>query len=323
MLDRIYNINERDFDTVATEVWHYQYEGNDLYRAFCQMLGKTPANVISTADIPFMPITFFRDHVVKTGEWDEEVIFRSSGTTGTVQSKHLVCSQDWYHRIAQKIFASSFGPPADYVFLALLPSYIERNDSSLIDMVHHFMQQAKFTESGFYMESSRQMVDALSHLAERNQKTILIGVSFALYDLFEKYIIPVWDNLTVIETGGMKGRRTEITREELHDHIRLRHAGLKIASEYGMTELLSQAYMTGHHFKPGFTMKVLIRDISDPLQLSRAGQRGAINIIDLANVDTCSFIATDDIGIMYVDGSFDVIGRLDQSDVRGCNLMYA
>lgn len=287
------------------------------------MLGNTPANVFSTADIPYIPITFFRDHEVKTGEWVAEVVFRSSGTTGSVQSEHLVSSLDWYHRIAQKSFSSSFGPPADYVFLALLPSYMERNDSSLINMVHDFMQQGKFPESGFHRESHQEIVDALSDLAAKNQKTILIGVSFALYDLFEKYKIPVWDNLLVMETGGMKGRRAEITRDELHEHMRVQHPALKIASEYGMTELLSQAYMRADHFQPGFSMKVLTRDISDPLQLSRTGQRGAINIIDLANLDTCSFIATDDIGIVYADGSFDVIGRLDQSDVRGCNLMYA
>lgn len=181
----------------------------------------------------------------------------------------------------------------------------------------------KKQESDFFGTVDQNIIKVLQSLKMAQQKTILIGVSFALMDLFDHHNVPVWDRLTIIETGGMKGRGPEITREELHSRLRLHHPELKIASEYGMTELLSQAYLVNDSFQPAPTMKILIRDISDPLNLIPAGKRGAINVIDLANIDTCSFIATDDTGVVYEDGSFDVLGRLDQSDVRGCNLMYA
>ncbi len=276
----------------------------------------------SVDEIPFLPISMFRDHEIKTGEWLEKAIFRSSGTTGFIQSKHLIRDPAWYHKVAEKTFAGSFGQVKDYNWIGLLPSYLERGDSSLIDMVNYFMHVDKKPESGFFPEINDRLLDVLKKLADKNEKTILIGVSFALLDLFEKFNVPVWNNLLVIETGGMKGRGQEITREELHARIRNNHPDLKIASEYGMTELLSQAYLVGEHFKSGPIMRAITRDISDPMNLLSIGQRGAINVIDLANVDTCAFIATDDIGIMYEGGGFDILGRLDQSDLRGCNLLY-
>ena len=277
----------------------------------------------SVSEIPFLPISMFRDHDIQTGDWRPEAIFRSSGTTRSVQSKHLISDADWYHRVAEKTFGESFGHVSDYTWIGLLPSYLERSDSSLIDMVHYFMHVDKKHESGFFPEINDQLLDVLGKLSDKNQKTILIGVSFALLDLLEKFNVPVWANLHVIETGGMKGRGKEITREELHSRMRKKNPQLMIASEYGMTELLSQAYLLKDHFRPGSMVKIMTRDISDPMNILSFSQRGAINVIDLANLDTCSFIATDDIGIVYEDGSFDVLGRLDLSDVRGCNLLYA
>ncbi len=322
LLSRIYDINENDFDTVAIDVWRYQYQHNELYQSFCNLLGFSPLNVESVSGIPFLPISMFRDHEVKTGEWECEAVFRSSGTTSSIQSKHHIRDIEWYHKVAEKCFNQSFGEAGNYAWIGLLPSYLERTDSSLIDMVHYFMHIDKKPESDFFPEVGDKVIRVLHQLSTQNLETILIGVSFALLDLFEKYSVPVWNNLIVIETGGMKGRGPEITREELHDRMRKQNSQLRIASEYGMTELLSQAYMIGNHFKPGPAMKVLIREISDPMAPALHDQRGAINVIDLANLDSCAFIATDDVGITYADGTFDVLGRLDQSDIRGCNLLY-
>ena len=220
-------------------------------------------------------------------------------------------------------FTKHFDAVENYTWIGLLPSYLERTDSSLVQMVQHFMELSGRADNNFFLKPERTLIKHLLNLYKKRTPTILIGVAFALLDLFEKHEVPVWDNLLVIETGGMKGRGEEITREELHERLRNNHPGLKIASEYGMTELMSQAYMKNEKFYPGPTMRICIRDISDPLRVVDHGQRGAINVIDLANLDTCSFIATDDIGIVYEDGSFDVLGRLDQSEMRGCNLMYS
>ena len=264
----------------------------------------------------------FREHEIKTGKWEPEKAFRSSGTTGSIQSKHLVRDLSWYQAISRKCFEIHYGPPEQYTWLGLLPSYLERSDSSLVEMVHYFMSLSKQPVNSFFPKITDDIISALSIQKQNNIPTILIGVSFALLDLFDRTDIPVWDNLLVMETGGMKGRGKEITREELYEALRSNHKGLRITSEYGMTELLSQAYLQEKHFVPGPTMRTYMRDVSDPLRLITHGQRGVINIIDLANIDTCSFIATDDVGVAYPDGSFDVLGRIDNSDLRGCNLMY-
>ena len=320
LFDRIYNINEHDFDTVAADLWRFQYNGNILYRDYCNLLGVS--SLINAAAAPFLPITMFRDHVVKTGEWEAQTIFRSSGTTGSIRSSHHIRDINWYHQIAYRTFQLEMGVPSEFAWIALLPSYLERGDSSLVDMVHYLMHIDKRPGGKFYSGIDPDLIDALQSLAQKNQKTVLIGVSFALLDLFENYQVPFWEQLIVIETGGMKGRGPEITREELHGRLRRKHPGLRIASEYGMTELQSQAYLTGEHFQPSPAMKVYGRDITDPLSPVSFGQRGTLNFIDLGNIDTCAFIATEDIGIVYQDGTFDVLGRLDQSDIRGCNLLY-
>lgn len=322
LTDRIYSINDRDFETVAKDVWQFQYQYNSLYHSYCDLIGYSPQENHMISDVPFLPIVMFRDHVIKTGQWTSQVIFRSSGTTSSVQSQHHIRDTEWYHMTANTCFNSAFGKPEDFAWLGLLPSYLERPDSSLVDMVHYFMQLNTGEENTFYPIVNEHITEDLEQLNSKNQKTILFGVSFALLKLFENYKVPVWENLLVIDTGGMKGRGQEITREELYEKIKSSHPTVQLASEYGMTELNSQAYLWGNHFIPGPTMKVFTRDISDPFKILDYGQRGVINIIDLGNIDTCAFIATDDIGIVYEDGSFDVLGRLDQSDLRGCNLLY-
>jgi len=322
LVRRIYNINEKDFEGVALEVWKYQYDNNPLYRTYCELLGFGPGKVKCLEDIPFLPIVMFRQHDVRTGVWEPQAVFRSSGTTGSVQSLHLVRDLNWYHTIAEKCFAHLVGRPGDYVWVGLLPSYLERADSSLVDMVHFFMSCSQHEGNRFIPVVNDEIVSVLASIQSKEIPAILIGVSFALLDLFERMDVPVWDNLLVIETGGMKGRGQEITRDELYERLRKYHKGLRLASEYGMTELMSQAYRVEEKFKPGPTMRVHIRDVSDPLRLIGPGQRGVINVIDLGNIDTCSFIATDDIGVAYPDACFEVLGRLDNSDLRGCNLLY-
>lgn len=280
-------------------------------------------NTLEPDRIPFLPISMFRDHVVQTGEWSPQAVFQSSGTTQSFRSRHYIRDLDGYHKNAIRAFKNIFGDPADYNWLALMPSYLDNPDSSLISMVNAFMKQAPGKENKFFPEVNDNIVEKIEAIGKRNEKTVLFGVSFALLDLFEKYNIVGFENLLVIETGGMKGRSVEITREELHSRIKASHPSLVLSSEYGMTELLSQAYLVNGHFQPSTTMQVMMRDLSDPLSYAPVGRRGCINVIDLANIDTCSFIATDDIGIVYPDGNFDVLGRLDQADIRGCNLLYA
>jgi hypothetical protein len=304
------------------EVWLFQYYYNGLYRAFCHLIGKTPANVTTLQDIPFLPIQMFRDQEVMTGNYEPQMVFRSSGTTGSIRSQHFIRDPAWYNRISEKCFTEFLGDPGEYEWLGLLPSYLDRPDSSLIEMVRYFISINHPSEGSFYPHIDDSFLKKLENNYNQKRPTILIGVSFALLDLCTKYEIPAWDELIVIETGGMKGRGAELTREELHEQLRSRQPLLQISSEYGMTELLSQAYMRDARFIPPATMKILARDISDPMQLLQPAQRGAISIIDLANLDSCAFIATDDVGIVYENGHFDITGRLDQSDIRGCNLLY-
>ena len=319
---RIYDINEKDFDGVALDLWKYQYDGNPLYRSYCDLLGFGPKKVLSVEDIPYLPIIMFRLHTIVTGVWNAEQVFGSSGTTGSDQSRHLVRDIAWYHTSAEKCFTTAFQSPDEYVWLGLLPSYLERSDSSLVNMVAHFMSCSGHQANTFFPKVNDELITTLASLKAQHIKTNLIGVSFALLDLFETRDVPVWDQLMVIETGGMKGRGQEITREELYTRLRKHNHNLRIASEYGMTELMSQAYRIHDFYQPGPTMRVSVRDVSDPLKLIGHEHRGVINIIDLANIDTCAFIATDDIGVTYADGRFDVLGRLDNSDLRGCNLLY-
>jgi len=270
----------------------------------------------------FLPISFFKSREIMTGDWIPRLVFESSGTTGQVPSRHRVRDPEWYYAIARRSFPPGWGSPDDHVWVALLPSYLERPNSSLVAMVRHFASAQGKSDTNFFKTPGEALLSLLSRLRDEGRRTILIGVAYALLDLFEQFTVPVWEELLVLETGGMKGRGRELTREELYGRIRANAPSVRLSGEYGMTELMSQAYRIGDRFRPGPAMRVLARDIGDPFQRLPAGERGALDIIDLANLDTCSFIATEDTGVVYPDGTFEVTGRMHASEVRGCNLMY-
>ncbi len=311
------------FQQVALDVFRFQAVHNPLYRHYLSLLGKKPETVYQLEDIPFLPISLFKTFTIQTGEWQPEATFSSSGTTGAISSKHLLRSKDFYQQSARRGFETFYGNLKDYCVLALLPSYLERSGSSLVFMVEDFIRESGHPHSGFFLYNTDELLQILQKCQKSQQPTLLIGVSFALLDLAEAHPINL-SGITIMETGGMKGRRRELTREELHAQLREAFQVEQIHSEYGMTELLSQAYSTGNGlFRAAPTMQVRTREITDPFAQPATGRTGALNIIDLANLDTISFIATDDLGRVYEDGSFEVLGRLDASDVRGCNLMVA
>ena len=322
LMDAIFNIsNQEQFETVALQVFKYQFENNPVYRSYCDLLFKHPSDTKRIEDIPFLPIQFFKTHQVITGEKEPDIIFSSSGTTGNTTSKHYVQNLKLYEESFTKAFESTYGKITDYVILGLLPSYLERNGSSLIYMVNHFIKNSPHPESNFYLNNLDELYKTLQHLEAKGKKTLLIGVSFALLDFVEQYQLKL-NHTIVMETGGMKGRRTELVRTELHNQLCTGFEVDHIHSEYGMTELLSQAYSKGNGiFECPPWMKIIIRDTEDPLSLLPPYKNGGINIIDLANLNSGAFIATQDLGKLHTNGSFEVIGRFDHSDVRGCNLM--
>ena len=320
--DHVFNITtDAEFETSALEVFKFQFENNAVYRSFCDLLYKHPADIKSITDIPFLPIQFFKTHQVLSCNNAIEKTFTSSGTTGSATSKHLVTDVKIYKESYLQGFKHFYGNIRDYVFLALLPSYLERDGSSLIYMVNDLIAKSNHPESGFYLDNLDDLVKTLNLLEARGQKTILIGVSFALLDLVEQFQFNL-KHTTIMETGGMKGRRKEIIRQELHHILQSGFGVTKIHSEYGMTELLSQAYSIGDGvFECPPWMKILTRDTEDALTLQQPNKTGGINIIDLANLNSCSFIATQDLGKVDENGDFEIIGRFDNSDIRGCNLM--
>ncbi len=314
-------INENNVEDIALQLFRFQAEQNSLYNSYIQYRGVDYTKIVSLDQIPFLPITFFKSHLVISGEWKPEIEFSSSGTTGGATSRHLVWSLPFYLDHAEKTFQQFFGPLHDYHFLALLPSYLEREGSSLIAMLEHFIKQSHSEDSGFYLFNQEELIKKLKALRSSKKKVILWGVSFALLDLAEKFEIDL-SHCIIIETGGMKGRRKEWIREELHEFLCKRFNINQIGSEYGMTELMSQAYSfgNGQYLAPS-CMKIIIRDINDPYQILPFGRVGAINIIDLANVHSCAFIETQDLGKIGQNGYFEVLGRMDNSDMRGCNLL--
>lgn len=318
----IFNINSQSqFEEVALNVFKHQFNNNKVYRSFCDLLYKHPSGVNCITDIPFLPIQFFKTHKVISSQTEVQEIFTSSGTTGQVTSKHFVTDIALYEQSFRKGFQHFYGTIEDYVILALLPSYLERDGSSLIYMVNDMIAKSKQPESGFYLHNLEDLNNVIIDLEYQNKKTLLIGVSFALLDFVETYQINL-NNTIVMETGGMKGKRKEIIRTELHEQLKKGFGVKTIHSEYGMTELLSQAYSKGNSlFKTPPWMRILTRDTEDALSIQEQGKTGGINIIDLANVNSCAFIATQDLGRVYKDGSFEVLGRFDNSDIRGCNLM--
>jgi len=320
---RIFTIgNHADFLRVALEIFNYQALNNEIYDRFLRMLGSDAREVNSPGGIPFLPAGFFRDHKVITGKLKETIVFESSGTSGTSTGRHYVIDTSLYESSFLRAFSFFYGDPSQYFIAALLPSYTERKNSSLAYMVNDLIRKSDYPASGFYGDNISELLTHIREAKSVNRKVLLMGVSFALLDLAETYH-PDLSGVIVMETGGMKGRRKELTREELHAVLKESFNVENIHSEYGMTELLSQAYSKGdgRFFTPPW-MKILIRDPQDPLSVTdEPGRTGGINIIDLANIHSCSFIATDDLGRLHEQGSFEVLGRLDNSDIRGCNLM--
>lgn len=314
-------INNDNFDDFALKLFHFQSQKNKVYRAYLRHIGANPAKVTKIEEIPFLPIEFFKTFVVKTGEWKEEAIFESSGTTGLQTSKHHIKDISFYNKCSSTIFSSVYGDLHQYTFLALLPSYLERGTSSLVYMADHFIRQSRSEFSGFYLNDYEKLFANLQFLKQKNAKVILIGVTFALLQFCKTYPINFRD-LMVMETGGMKGRGKEMVRREVHEVLKHGFSVQDIHAEYGMTELLSQAYarQDGRFKCPGW-MRVMIREMNDPFQWEMRGRSGGINIIDLANIHSCAFIETKDIGIKHSDGSFEVLGRFDNSEIRGCNLL--
>lgn len=315
------SVNDGNFSDIAVQLFRFQAEHNPVYKQYIKLLGVQVAAVTTPQAIPFLPISFFKNHDIKTGSWLAEAVFTSSGTTGQQASHHHVRHLQFYLEHSLRCFQYFFGDVADYHFLALLPSYLERRDSSLVAMIQFFMQKTRSNISGFYINNIAELMKQLQEVRADVKKTVLWGVSFALLDLAERYK-PDLSHCLVFETGGMKGRRREMIRQELHALLKDGLNTRQIFSEYGMTELFSQAYTRGENafYCPPW-MKVVARDISDPLEKGLLNEAGGINVIDLANFDSIAFIETEDIGKVFNDGSFEILGRLDNSDVRGCNLM--
>ena len=324
-LKNFLTVTPQSFDETALDIFNFQYQQNPVYNQYCIALHVDSTKIDNICKIPYLPIDLFKTHIITTTQFEPAVIFESSGTTKTINSRHLVKDISLYEQSFINGFRLFYGHLADWCILALLPSYLERNNSSLIMMADKLIQQSQHPNSGFYLKNLQKLQDTLIQLEKQQQKTLLIGVTFALLDFAEQYPMRL-KYTTIMETGGMKGRREEMTRQEVH-HILCDSFKIdKIHSEYGMTELLSQAYSTGDGiFNCAPWMKIMIREEDDPLLVHGASKNktisGAVNIIDLANIYSCSFIATDDAGKLHPDESFEILGRLDNSDIRGCSLL--
>jgi phenylacetate-coenzyme A ligase PaaK-like adenylate-forming protein len=311
----------KSFEKMALKVFRFQYDHNVVYQEFCQFLKKDKTNVKAIVDIPFLPIQFFKSRKVLSSQSPIEITFSSSGTTGMINSRHYVTDLTYYEQSFRTAFSQFYGSAENYVILALLPSYLERDGSSLIYMVNDLIKNSNHPESGFYLNNYDELIEKLELLDNSGQNVILLGVTYALLDLIEKKKFQL-NNTIIMETGGMKGKRKEMIREELHTILRDGFGVQAIHSEYGMTELLSQAYSFGDGvFECPPWMTILIRDTEDALTYLPDGKTGGLNVIDLANLNSCSFIATQDLGKKNPNHSFEVLGRFDASDIRGCNLM--
>ena len=322
MQNAVFNIqNQSDFKTCALQVFRHQFKNNTVYRSFCDLLYIHSSDVKKVEEIPFLPIQFFKSHAVLSSNQAVKETFTSSGTTGSSVSKHMVTDLSWYTKSYTKGFEYFYGPIEDYTVLGLLPNYLERDGSSLIYMVDDFIKKSNKPASGFYLNNLTELSKTLIALDKKGEKVLLIGVTFALLDLIERQQFKL-QNTIIMETGGMKGRRKEIIRNELHEILCAGLGVSKIHSEYGMTELLSQGYSSGDGvFDCPPWMKILARDTEDALTMVGSNKTGGLNVIDLANYNSCSFIATQDLGKVDNNGRFEVLGRFDHSDIRGCNLM--
>ena len=313
---------EVEFNQAALSVFQYQAKNCSIYRQYLTHLNVDPLEIEHYLAIPFLPIAFFKSHAITASSRPVEITFSSSGTTGQITSQHLVQDLSVYEDSYNKAFELFYGKAEEYCILALLPSYLERNGSSLIYMVDDLLKQSTHPLSGYFLHNHQELFETLTRLKASGQKTILIGVTYALLDFIEQFQID-FPELIVMETGGMKGKRKEMVRNELHQLLCTAFGVKSIHSEYGMTELLSQGYSKGEGvFEAPSWMKILLRDTSDPLSLnSKAQTTGGVNVIDLANINSCSFIATQDLGKIYDDQKFEIIGRFDNADIRGCNLL--
>ena len=323
--DKIFSVSEDSFEQLALDIFRFQYQNNPVYHSYVNALQIDSTKVRSIDGIPFLPINFFKTHKIQTGEFESEVVFDSSGTSQSIKSYHYVKNTGIYRESFTKSFEMMFGPIQDWCIIGLLPSCLERENSSLVYMVNNLIKDSGSVQSGFYLNDPiairfEKLIEVLTELENRKQKTLLIGVTFALLDFAEKYQLPLTHTL-IIETGGMKGRREELTRMEVHEILKKAFGKEEINSEYGMTELLSQSWSKGKgKFICPPWMKIVIREEEDPFEIKKEGN-GAINIIDLANVYSCSFIATDDAGRINADKTIEILGRLDGSDLRGCSLL--
>lgn len=320
MENEIFTAVEANFDEIALRVFRFQYEHNPVYRQYCELMRLNKEGPSTIDQVPFLPISFFKTHQVTTTSFEPQSVFESSGTTNTVNSRHYVKDLAIYRRSFSEAFQVFYGSPADWCIIALLPSYLERSNSSLVTMAANLIQQTGHPGSGFYLDEREKLRLTLARVERLQQKTLLIGVTFALLDFAEHCAMKL-DHTIIMETGGMKGRRKELTRQQVHEKLRSSFQVSHIHSEYGMTELLSQAYSSqdGIFSCPPW-MRLLVREEDDPLSTHSRG-KGALNVIDLANLYSCAFIATDDGGEVYSNGSFEVLGRLDHADIRGCSLL--
>ncbi|MEH6408430.1 MAG: acyl transferase [Leeuwenhoekiella sp.] len=318
----IFNIKSpAHFEQLALDAFAYQIKHNEVYARFCKLIKTDQNSVKSVKNIPFLPIQFFKSHEVISSKEKVETVFTSSGTTGSTTSKHYITDLKIYEKSFLESFRLHYGSIEEYSVLALLPSYLERNGSSLIYMVDRLITESKNENSGFYLNDLSALSEKLKKLDAAGKKVLLIGVSFALLDLVENFEFKL-NHTVVMETGGMKGRRKELVREELHEILKSGFGVDHIHSEYGMTELLSQAYSTGDGiFTTPPWMRIIIRDTEDALQILPKNKTGGINVIDLANINSCPFIATQDLGKELDGNYFEVLGRFDTADIRGCNLM--
>ncbi len=317
---KIFLAQRENFDEIAIEIFRFQYANNAVYKKYIDELKINPQQISEITQIPFLPIGFFKTHSIQTTAFLPEVIFNSSGTTQTINSNHLIKDISLYRKSFVEGFTRFYGRPDDWCIIGLLPSYLERKNSSLVLMVDELIKMSRHPKSNFYLHEFEKLHEELKELEKRNQKTLLLGVSFALLDFAEKYPMQL-NNTIIMETGGMKGRREEITRKALHDFLKKQFGLSSIHSEYGMTELLSQAYSKKEGiFESVSWMKFLIRSEEDPFDVKRTGA-GIINIIDLANIYSCCFIATDDVGKVFENESVEIFGRVDNSDIRGCSLL--
>jgi len=312
-----------EFNEVALSLFRYQYKNNKIYNRFVDALGISESQVFHPEQIPFLPVSFFKTHKIITGDFSEEVVFESSGTTGMETSRHYVVDASVYQESFSRGLELFYGDLSQYAVFALLPSYLERKNSSLVYMVERTLLKSNRQMGGFFLNDLEALKQQLLDAQRNGLKIMLIGVTFALLDMAENFPVTIPDAI-IIETGGMKGRRKELTRMELHEQLCKSFGVGKIHSEYGMTELLSQAWSAGDGiFRCPPWMKVMIADTNDPLSYLETGRTGGINIIDLANFHSCPFISTQDLGRVFEDESFEVLGRFDNSDIRGCSLLTA